>query len=107
MTNASPRPCYSLSVAPEPLFPFHLVVDGFKMTFASSTRAKHTFNGRVDLVIDVFYSVIDADYLVADGFNSVLNTVGNFQDLRSRHPCLLLRQSIKSAQSVLNISPAN
>ena len=77
------------------------------MQFVGSQCAERTFNNQVHFVAHVLDFVINFRYLVTDNFHPFLDMVRGFEDLHIRHPCLLLRQPIQSAQRVLDISPAN
>ena len=67
------------------------------MALGGSKSAERTLDCHVDLIIDFLYSDIDALYLLAEDLDPALDTECEFQNLRSRHPGLLLRQSVQPA----------
>ena len=66
-----------------------------------------TINDRRDFVINSLHSVVDTGYPIVDDGHSIVNIMRDFQDLRSGHSSLLLRQLVQPLQRILDISLSN
>jgi hypothetical protein len=70
----------------------------------TAERSSRTINDHLDLVINALHLVSYFINFTAYNFDTVTDAVCDPQDLRMRHPSLLLRQPIKLLEGTLEIS---
>jgi hypothetical protein len=69
--------------------------------------SEHIFVNGMCCVIDSLYFNIDGLCLVVDSLHFLIDLVRGLQTLRSSHPNFILRQSLQSAQRILDVGPTN